>query len=68
MNKDNNPTPLSALALAQSEYLLKRFDKDVQAVYNQMAILQIVFDNLKGSWFAVSSTYNVFKIDTKEES
>ncbi|MDI9634430.1 hypothetical protein QM565_01305 [Geitlerinema splendidum] len=66
MNKNNNRTPCSELASA--EYLLNRFDKDVQAVYSQMAILQIVFDNLKGSWFAVSSAYNVFKIDTKEES
>ena len=58
----SNDNPLSS-----SEHLLKRFDRDVQAVYNQMQVLEIVFNNLRGSWLAISQAHKVFKIENEGE-
>lgn len=66
MSKNNDSLP--CLELVTSKSLLKRLESDMLAVHKQMDILQIVFDNLKGSWMAISLAHKAFKINTEEES
>lgn len=53
--------------LASTEYLLKRFDEDILAVHRQMEVLKIIFENLKGSWLAISLAHKALKYEVKEE-
>lgn len=55
----------SASELAESDHLLKRFDEDIQTVYHHMKILEIVFNNLKHSWTAISLVHRVTKLHDK---
>lgn len=52
--------------LSSSVYLLQRLENDMQAVHTQMEVLKIVFDNLKGSWVAVSLAEKAFRIHRGE--
>lgn len=54
-----------AAELVASDHLLKRFDEDIQAVYHHMKILEIVFENLKHSWTAISLVHRVTKLHGK---
>ena len=59
MNNNNIPDNNE---LSSSTYLLKRLENDMQAVHMQMEVLKIVFDNLKGSWLAISLTHKAFRV------
>ena len=65
MNNDKLELPTSELV--SSTYLLKRFDDDIQRVRTQLSFLEITFENLKGTWTAISQTHKVFKINIEEE-
>ena len=54
--------------LADSEHLLKRFDEDILTVYHHMKILEIVFDNLKHSWTAISLVHRVTKLHEQDKT
>lgn len=58
---------LLSSTLSSSENLLQRFDNDMRAVHSQMNLLQIVFDNLKGSWTAISMVHKEIKIETEDK-
>ena len=62
----DNPSLIS-LELSSSEHLLKRFDDDMQAIHSQMNLLKIVFDNLKGSWTALSMIHKTIKIKAEDK-
>lgn len=62
----DNPSLIS-LELSSSEHLLKRFDDDMQAVHSQMNLLKIVFDNLKGSWTALSMVHKAIKVRAEDK-
>ena len=53
--------------LSSSTYLLKRLEEDMQAVHTQMEVLKIVFDNLKGSWLAISLANKAFRIHGEDK-
>ena len=57
----NNNTPDNN-EFSSSTYFLNRLEDDMQAVHTQMEILKIVFDNLKGSWLAISLAHKAFEI------
>jgi len=54
-------------SLSSSKQLLKRLDGDIRNVHAQLDILEIVFKNLQGSWFAVLQAHKVFKTENEEE-
>jgi hypothetical protein len=57
-----------ARELAESGHLLKRFDEDIQTVYHHMKILEIVFENLKHSWTAISLVHRVIQVHEKDKN
>ncbi|MDP3445221.1 MAG: hypothetical protein Q8T08_20365 [Ignavibacteria bacterium] len=59
---------LPSSELSSSKHLIKRFDDDMQAVHSQMNLLKIVFDNLKGSWTAISLVHKAIKIDIEDKN
>ncbi len=62
---DNKKRPHNELE--SSAYLLKRLETDMLAVHTQMAVLQIVFDNLKGSWLSISLAHRAFKLHNEDK-
>jgi hypothetical protein len=54
--------------LGSSTYLLKRLETDMLAVHRQMEVLKIVFDNLQGSWLAISLAHKAFRLHTEDKS
>ena len=58
---------LLSSTLLSSENLLQRFDNDMRAVHSQMSLLQIVFDNLRGSWTAISMVHKAIKIEAEDK-
>ena len=53
--------------LGSSAYLLKRLETDMLAVHRQMDILRIVFDNLQGSWLAISLAHKAFRLHPEDK-
>ena len=62
---DNNLLELAFSELSSSVDLLKRFDNDALAVYHQIQRLQIAFENLRGSWTAISLVHKIVKDEIK---
>ena len=67
MHSMENNSDKTAAELRDSAHFLKRFDEDVQAVYHHMKILEIVFDNLKRSWTAISLVHRVTKLHEQDK-
>ena len=63
----NDKLTLPASELVSSTYLLQRFDDDIQKILTQLSFLEITFENLKGTWIAISQTHKVFKMNIEEE-
>ena len=60
---DNNQ---ASSELEASAHLLQRLDADIATVHHEMQRLEIVFDNLKRSWLAISLAYKIVKDETKD--
>jgi len=58
---------MSKSPLQCSDHLLKRFEDDIKAVHYQMSILEVVFSNFKGSWFAINQAHKLYKLETEHE-
>lgn len=57
-----------AAELASANHLIHRFDADVLAMYNEMQRLEIFFNNLKGSWTAISQVHKIIKLHEQDKT